>query len=107
MKIQPSQPEVKGDKDNGKKIPPTIDSVRNYCDEVGSQIDPIAFWNFYDSKGWMVGKNKMKNWHSCIATWERSKGLARISKKPKKAEPQKIEEFDLEKWEEENGYGFV
>lgn len=32
----------------------------------------VKFWNFYDSKGWMVGKNKMKNWKSAVATWLQS-----------------------------------
>jgi hypothetical protein len=30
------------------------------------------FWNFYESKGWMVGKNKMKNWHSAATNWNKS-----------------------------------
>ena len=27
------------------------------------------FWNFYEAKNWMIGKNKMKNWKSAIKTW--------------------------------------
>jgi hypothetical protein len=38
--------------------------VRNY------QQQADKFWNFYESKNWMVGKNKMKNWKASIKTWE-------------------------------------
>ena len=41
-----------------------------YCKARNSTVDPIAFWNFYTSKDWMIGKNKMKNWQNAIATWE-------------------------------------
>lgn len=36
-----------------------------------SSVDPVAFVSFYESKGWMVGKNQMKNWRSAISSWER------------------------------------
>lgn len=56
-------------------VPPTVEEVKAYCEERRNNIDPIAFWNFYDGKGWMVGKSKMKNWKSAIITWEqREKG---------------------------------
>lgn len=68
-----------------KFIPPTVDEVQDYLDSVGSKVDAEAFVAFYDSKGWMVGKNKMKSWKSAIVTWEKSKGLKRTAKK--KTEP--------------------
>lgn len=55
----------------GKFIPPTIEEVRDYCIERGNSIDPEAFIDFYESKGWMVGKNKMKDWKACVRTWEK------------------------------------
>ena len=64
-----------------KFIPPTVDEVQEYLDSVGSKVDAEAFVAFYDSKGWMVGKNKMKSWKSAIVTWEKSKGLKRTTKK--------------------------
>ena len=45
-------------------IPPTVDEVQAYCQERHSSVDPVAFVSFYESKGWMVGKNQMKNWRS-------------------------------------------
>jgi hypothetical protein len=52
-------------------VPPTADEVREYCDERGNGIDPEAFRDFYESKGWYVGKNKMKDWKAAVRTWER------------------------------------
>lgn len=59
--------------------PPSIEEVRDYCKERGNQVDPVRFVDFYESKGWMVGKNKMKNWKAAVRNWE--KGDAQ--KKPK------------------------
>ena len=49
---------------------PTISEVESYCLERKNNIEAESFINFYDSKGWMVGKNKMKDWRACIRTWE-------------------------------------
>ena len=54
-------------------IPPTVDEVREYCEERNNDIDAEDFVDFYTSKGWMVGKNKMKDWRSAVRTWERSR----------------------------------
>lgn len=49
---------------------PTLQDVKNYCEERRSTVNPEKFWSFYDGKGWMVGKNPMKKWKSAIVTWE-------------------------------------
>ena len=49
---------------------PSVNDVELYCIERDNKIDAISFVNFYESKGWMVGKNKMKDWRACIRTWE-------------------------------------
>jgi len=54
-------------------IPPTIDEVRIYCQERGNNIDPEQFVAFYESKGWMIGKNKMKDWKAAVITWEKDR----------------------------------
>ena len=51
-------------------IPPTVDEVRDYCLERGNGIDPQRFIDHYTSNGWMVGKNKMKDWKAAVRTWE-------------------------------------
>ena len=57
---------------------PSINDVELYCIERDNKIDAISFVNFYESKGWMVGKNKMKDWKAAVRTWEK-----REAKKPK------------------------
>lgn len=52
-------------------IPPTVDEVRAYCESRGNGLDPELFVNHYEAKGWMIGKNKMKNWQAAVRTWER------------------------------------
>ena len=51
--------------------PPTVEEVRAYCTERGNSIDPETFVDFYSAKGWMLGKNKMKDWKAAVRTWEK------------------------------------
>jgi DNA-binding transcriptional ArsR family regulator len=50
---------------------PTLDEVKNYCIFRNNNIDAEGFISFYESKDWMIGKNKMKNWEQAIITWEK------------------------------------
>ena len=54
--------------------PPSIDEVSAYCAERKNGIDPQHFVDFYEAKGWMVGKNKMKDWKAAVRTWEGRQG---------------------------------
>ena len=63
-------------------IPPTVDEVKAYCQERHSSVDPVAFVSFYESKGWMVGKNKMRSWKSAISSWERRDGSSQAEQLP-------------------------
>lgn len=49
---------------------PTIEQIREYCRERGNNISPEYFYNYYESNGWCVGKNKMKDWKATIRNWE-------------------------------------
>ena len=51
--------------------PPTLDEVSEYCRERGNRVDPEKWFDFYASKGWMIGKNKMKDWKAAVRTWEK------------------------------------
>lgn len=53
-----------------KFIKPTIEEIDEYCLERNNGINANAFYDFYESKDWYVGKNKMKDWKACIRTWE-------------------------------------
>ena len=63
---------IKNEKNNnrGTFVPPTLDDVITYCQERNNHIDPQTFIDFYSSKGWMIGKNKMKDWKAAVRTWE-------------------------------------
>ena len=50
--------------------PPSPDEVKNYCLERHSTVNPDAFIAFYESNGWKVGKNSMKDWKAAVRTWE-------------------------------------
>ena len=50
---------------------PTLDQVNDYCIERKNNVDAAAFLDFYESKDWKIGKNKMKDWKAAIRTWER------------------------------------
>jgi hypothetical protein len=65
----------RGNQDAGarKFEPPTVDEVRAYCQSRGNGIDAEAFMAFYESNGWKVGKNPMKQWKSAIVTWEKNR----------------------------------
>ena len=56
-----------------KFIPPEVHEVRAYCMERGNDVDPERFIDFYEAKGWMVGKNKMKDWRAAVRNWERNR----------------------------------
>lgn len=49
---------------------PTLEEVRDYCLERNNNIDPVSFIDFYESKGWLIGKSKMKDWKAAIRNWE-------------------------------------
>lgn len=62
-------------------VPPTIEEVEQAFfektkDRTFSHETAVKWWNFYNSKGWFVGKNKMKSWKSAIVTWLKTDQIA-------------------------------
>jgi len=55
-----------------KVIPPTLDMVKAYCAERKNNVDPEQFIDAYTSKGWMIGKNRMKDWQAAVRLWEKN-----------------------------------
>lgn len=51
--------------------PPTFDEVNEYCKQRNNNVDAQRFIDYYTSNGWMVGRNKMKDWKATVRTWER------------------------------------
>jgi len=63
-------------KENTKErniIPPTLEMVIAYCQERKNTVDGNRFINYYSSNGWLVGKNKMKDWQAAVRNWEEPK----------------------------------
>ena len=51
---------------------PTLSEVQEYCYARQNLVDAERFYNYYESNGWKVGKNPMKDWKACVRTWERN-----------------------------------
>lgn len=52
-------------------VPPTLSDVQEYIKKNNYSVDALTFIDFYTSKGWMVGSNKMKDWKAAVRTWQR------------------------------------
>lgn len=51
---------------------PTILEISEYCKERNNKVDAERFFDYYQSKGWLVGKTKMKDWKASVRTWEKN-----------------------------------
>lgn len=51
-------------------VVPKIEEIKKYCSERKNKINPLQFYDYYQSNGWMVGRNKMKDWRAAVRTWE-------------------------------------
>lgn len=66
---------IKNDKNekNNNIIPPKVEWIESYCKERNNTVDAQQFFDFYESKNWFIGKNKMKDWKAAVRTWERNR----------------------------------
>lgn len=81
-------------------VPPTLAEVQSYVAERQSPVDPQGFIDFYESKGWMVGKTPMKDWKAACRnaeTWERW-SRKEASAPPKKGLAQALTDRQMEKY---------
>lgn len=88
---EPNQSKPK--KERFRFVPPTVEEVRDYCAEKGYAINPEHFVDFYESKGWMVGRNKMKDWKASVRTWVKRREEER-EKDGKKVPTSDFSEYD-------------
>lgn len=63
---------------------PTLSEIKAYCIERNNNVDAQHFYDYYESNGWKVGKNSMKDWKAAVRTWERSEYRKPNSKKNSK-----------------------
>lgn len=53
-------------------VKPTVEDIFNYCSERENNVDCRKFFDYYESNGWKVGKNPMKDWKASVRTWEKN-----------------------------------
>lgn len=82
-------------KNEGK---PSYEELEAYCKEQGVNTEEV--WDYYESNGWRVGKNPMKDWKAVVRNWKRRQFSGASAKKQQ--EPQKDYSFDLEAFEREH-----
>lgn len=63
---------------------PTLSEIEQYCTERNNNVNAEQFYDYYESNGWKVGKNSMKDWKAAVRTWERSEYRKPNSKKNSK-----------------------
>ena len=73
--LAPVAQEEKKEKNSARKerthfVPPTLEEVKDYEAQKGYTFSAERFWGYYESNGWRVGKNPMKNWHAACVTWQ-------------------------------------
>lgn len=87
------EPEGNKPKENEKPqrntVPPKVEWVAEYCSARNNGVDAQAFCDFYESKGWKVGNQKMKDWQAAVRTWEKGNGRNAAPSAPVKLAAQK------------------
>jgi len=71
VSVSVSNKDIKEKEQKKKFIKPSVEEVRAYCQERNNGVNPEAFIDFYESKGWKVGNQPMKDWKAAIRTWEK------------------------------------
>jgi Mn-dependent DtxR family transcriptional regulator len=65
--VENSEPKAKPKQKRFKK--PTAEEINDYCESKGISLDVDYFMNYYESNGWMVGRNHMKDWRATVQNW--------------------------------------
>lgn len=69
--LSPNSPPKEKPPKGGKKKAPTLDEITAYCSQRKNGIDPQAFIDFYQARGWMYGRGKpVVDWKAAVRTWE-------------------------------------
>lgn len=73
---------------------PSAEEIRSFCQEQGYDLDADCFYNYYESNGWKVGKNSMKDWKAAVRNW-----VKREKSEKGKSEPQRRTSYNIEEFE--------
>lgn len=85
---------------------PSLEEVAEYCRERQNDVDPQRFIDYYESNGWKVGRNPMKDWKATVRSWESRQGQSKsnrqsASKRYEEPAPDHYEStFDAQAWED-------
>lgn len=79
---------------------PTISDIEQYCIERNNNVNAEQFFDYYESNGWKVGKNSMKDWKAAVRTWERSEYRKPNSKKNSKEDAINVVKELMEEYEQ-------
>lgn len=70
---QIDQPKLEPKKRSVFQVPTLLEVEQEFFEKTNDRdfahTIAVKFWNFYDAKGWMVGKTKMQKWKSAVMTW--------------------------------------
>ena len=84
-------------------VKPTVEEVAAYCKERNNGIDAEAFVAHYESNGWLVGKNPMKNWRMAVVTWEKNR---MIGGKAQSTTSRNVAKYDYGTEDDYDEYGY-
>jgi len=71
-------------------VKPTIEQIREYCNERRNTINAESFFDYYEAKGWMLGTTKMKDWKAAVRNWENRR---KEERNQPQAQPEKESNF--------------
>lgn len=77
-----------------KFVKPTLEEVKQYCEERNNNINPQTFIDFYESKGWKIGSTPMKDWKASVRTWENKQKNNKQEERQLTAREKRDLEFD-------------
>lgn len=83
---------------NKRFVKPTIEQIQAYIDEKKLHFEADRFFDYYESKGWMVGKNHMKDWKAACRTWESMRKSEKREEKEESAQVQEMSEVEAIVW---------
>ena len=90
------------DREKSKRfIPPSVAEIREYITEMDYPVDPERFFDYYESNGWMAGKNKMKDWKAAVRLWVRNRRESAVKSpapQPQKKAPPAVPYQNPDNW---------
>lgn len=73
VRLELGKSKVSNESRTHKFVPPTLEEVKNYCQERNNGVDPNKWYDHYTAVGWKIGKNPMKDWKAAVRGWEKQK----------------------------------